>query len=132
MSQFTPETPEPRTDHLLVSIEGLGKSSGGLILPSSAAMEDRIGRVVKCGPGLFQAITDFQDLAERHTWAAEMEKKGNPIHDEDWYGWRVPVPLERGDLVLFDREHPDAIEVGAGLFLVREYLVQAKIIEAGT
>ena len=49
------------------------------------------------------------------------------------YGWQVPIEdLQRGDLVMYQapEQHPDCLAVGDGLFLVREYLVQAKLDES--
>lgn len=126
MPQLTEAMIEPRADHVLIRQEGTGATTGGVLLPSSSTLEKCLGRVAKVGPGLFQPITDGQDLADHVAALPE------PADPEEHFGWRVPVPLKRGQLVMFQSppSHPDCLDIGDGLFLVREYLIQAIISES--
>jgi co-chaperonin GroES (HSP10) len=91
---------EPTFDRVLIEEVPAGKTPGGLFLPESCTIDQPLGIVRKVGPG-------------------------NPYSDRP--GHRPPC-VEPGDVVLLSALQ--AVDLGGGLFLVRDREIICKLAKA--
>lgn len=110
----------PRNDYVLLTKIGEHELPSGLVMPGTAAPP--FGRISAVGPGLFQAATTWADLEGM-----------NPDDGSEarLFGWRVPLELARGWLVVYayHPQDPESIDLGQGLLLLREHQIVAVIAE---